>query len=119
MRGRSQIEGAVLAGRLGGQYAPPEPVPADEDFAGGKREPSAEDFRDGLAEQGTVGGHEDQVKIAHFQAFISGLSMAEILRVLDLPETNAAMPPAKIPTILSAVGLFWGNPGSNALYKEK
>ena len=83
--GRSRIEGAIPAERVGGQDATPEPVsvehdftggerePVEEDFAGGEPEPSAEDFRDGLAEQGMAGGHEHQVKNDQYQAFISGL----------------------------------------------
>ena len=47
------------------------------DFAGGEPELSAEDFRDGLAEQGTAGGLEHQDKMDQIQAFASGLSMAE------------------------------------------
>ena len=75
--GRSPIEGSIPAGKVGRQDATPEPVSTMHDFAGGEPEPSAEDFRDGLAEQGTAGGLEHQVKIDQFQAFISGLSMAE------------------------------------------
>ena len=56
-------------------------------------------YRDGLAEKGTAGGHEHQVKIDQFQALTSGLSMAERFRVLGLPEANAARRPAKKPTI--------------------
>ena len=70
-----------------------------------------QEFRDGLAEQGTAGGQEHQVKIDQLQASISGLSMAEIFRILGLPKVNAVRPPAKIPTIRSTVELSQGNPG--------
>ena len=60
-----------------GQDATSEPVSSMHDFAGGEPELSAEDFRDGLAEQGTAGGLEHQDKMDQIQAFASGLSMAE------------------------------------------
>ena len=41
--------------------------------------------------------------------------MAERFRVLGLPDVNAVRPPAKVPTIRSAVG----NPGSGALSRGK
>ena len=100
-----------------GHDATPEPVSVEEDFAIGKPEPSAGDFRDGLAEQGTAGGHEHQVKTDQFQAFISGLSMAERFRVLGLPKVHAVRLPANIPAIRSAIGLSRGNPESGALYR--
>ena len=56
MGGRSRFEGAVPAGRVGGLDATPEPVSVEQNFAGGEPEPSAEDFRDELAEQGTAVG---------------------------------------------------------------
>ena len=66
MRGRSRIQGAVPAGRVGGQDATAEPVSVKEDFAGVEPEPSEKCLPDGLAEQGTAGGHEHQVKIDQF-----------------------------------------------------
>ena len=140
---RSLIEGDVQAGRVGGQDATPEPVSVEHDFAGGEPEPvkenfaggepepvkenfaggepelSAEAFRDVLAEQGTAGGHEHQVKIDQFQAFISGLSMAERFRVLGVPEVHAVRPPVKTPSIRSAVELSQENPGPGALPRRK
>ena len=85
---RSRIEGAVPAGWVEGNDATPEPVSIEEDFAGEEPEPVARDFRDRLVEQDTIGWHVHQVKIDQFQAFISGLSMVERFRVLDLPEEN-------------------------------
>ena len=64
--GRSPIEGSIPAGEIGGQDATPEPVSAMHYFTGGEPEPSAEGFRDGLAEQGTAGGLEHQVKFFQF-----------------------------------------------------
>ena len=113
--GRSPIKGSTPAGKVGGQNATPEPVLAMHDFAGGEPEPSAEDFLDGLAEQGTAGGLEYQVKIDQFQAFISGFSMAERFRVLGLPEVHAVRPPVKTPSVRSALELSQENPGSCAL----
>ena len=84
-------------------------VSVEHDFAGGEPEPSAEDFRDRLAEQDTAGGHEHQVKVDQFQAFISGLSMAERFRVLGLPEVHAVRPPVKTPSVRSAVELSQEN----------
>ena len=66
MGGRSRIEGAVPAGRVGGQDATPQPVLVKEDFAGVEPEPSVKCFPAGLAKQGTAGGHEHQVKIDQF-----------------------------------------------------
>ena len=67
MGGRSRIEGAVPAGRVGGQDATPQPVSVKEDFAGVEPdEPSEKCFPGGLSEQGTAGGHEHQVKIDQF-----------------------------------------------------
>ena len=72
MGGRSRVEGAIPDGRVGGQGATPEPVLVVEDFAGGEPEPSSEDFRDGLAEKGTAGGHEHQVKMISFKRSFHG-----------------------------------------------
>ena len=113
--GRSRIEGAVPAKRVEGQDATPGPVSVEHDFAGGEPEPSAEDFRDGLAEQDTAGGLEHQMKIDQFQAFISRLPMSERFRVLGLPEVHTVRLPVKTPSIRSAVELSKKNPGSGAL----
>ena len=113
---RIRIEGAVPAGRVEGQDATSEPVSVEDNFAGGEPQLSAKDCRDGLAEQGTAGGHEHHVKIDQFQAFIPGLSLAERFRVLgSVANLMAARPSAKEPTIRSAVGLSRGNSGSGAL----
>ena len=117
MGGRSWIEGAVPAERFGGQGAPPKSISVEQAFADGKPEQSAEDFRDGLAEQSTAVGYEHQVKVGQLRGFILGLSKADKYRVLGLPEVHAVRPPAKIPANRSAVGLSRGNPGSGALSK--
>ena len=111
---RGRIEGAVPAGRVEGQDATPEPVSVEVNFAGDEPEPSAGDSRDGLAEQGTAGGYEHQVKLDQFQAFISGLSMAGRFRVVGRPEVNALRSPVKTPTFRSALELSQGNPGPGA-----
>ena len=118
MGGRSQIEGTVPVGRVGGQDAPPEPVLVEGDFAGGESGTSAEYLRNELAEQGTEDGHEHQVKNDQVQAFISKLSMAKRFRVLDLPEVHAVRPPVKTPSIRSAVELSQENPEPGALPKR-
>ena len=46
--------------------ATPQPVSVKEDFAGVEPDPSVKCFPGGLAEQGTAGGHEHQVKIHQF-----------------------------------------------------
>ena len=89
--------------------------PSREDFAGRESGPSAEDLRDGLAEQDTAGGLEHPMKIDQFEAFISRLSMRVRLRVLGLLDVHAVRPLVKIPTIRSDVGLPRGSPGSGAL----
>ena len=90
--------------------------PSGEDFADRESGPSAEELRDGLAEQDTAGGLKHQVKIDQFEAFISKLSMGERLRVLlGLPDVHAVKPPVKISTIRSAVGLPRGSPRSGTL----
>ena len=116
---RNRIEGGVPAGRVKGQDATPESVSFEEDVAGEEPEPSAGDFRDRLAEQGMAGGHEHQVKINQFQAFISGLSTAERFRVLGLSEVNAVSSPSTTPTIRSTVMPPQGNPEPGALSREK
>ena len=124
---RSRIEDAVPVSRVEGQDTTPEPVSVEHDFAGGRPETaeealaggelelSAEDFRDGLAEQDTAGGLEHQVKIDQLQTFIARLSMTERLRVLGLPEVHAVRPPVKTPSIRSAVELSEENPRPGAL----
>ena len=75
--------------RIEEKYATPKPVSIEEDSAGEEPEPFAGDFRDRLVEQDTTGWHEHEVKIDQFQAFISGLSMAERFRVLGLSEEDS------------------------------
>ena len=82
IRGRSRIEGVTPArkveerdttpGRVSVEqdFAGEKPEPVEEDLAGGESGSSAEDLRDGLAEQGTTRGLEQKVKIDQFQAFI-------------------------------------------------
>ena len=78
IKGRSQIEGAAPARKVEEQDTTPGPVSVEQDFAGEEPEaveedlagvesgPSAEDLREGLAEQGAPRGLEHQVKIDQF-----------------------------------------------------
>ncbi|CAN0455587.1 unnamed protein product [Ascophyllum nodosum] len=125
--GRNRIEGAAPARKAEGldttlgpasaglNFAGEEPEAVEEDFAGGESGPSAEDRPDGLAKRGSTRGLEHQVKIDQFQAFISRLPTAERLRVLGLPELHAVSPPAKTPSIRSAVELSKEDQVSDAL----
>ena len=101
--GRSRIEGAVPARRVEGQETTPEHVSVDQNFAGEKPEPVEEDFARGESEPSAEGfaegGHEHQVNIDQFRAFISGLFMAERIRVLGLPEVHAVRPLVKMPSV--------------------
>ena len=125
---RSRIEGAAPARKVEGQDTTPGPVSVEqnfageepesvkEDLAGGESGPSAENLRDGLAEEDTC-GLEHQVKIDQFQAFISRLSLAERLRVLVLPELYAVSSPVKTPSIRRAVELSKEDPVSDAVFR--
>ena len=127
IKGRSRIEGAAPARKVEEldttpglvlveqDFAGEEPEPVEEDPAVGESGPSAEDLRDGLAEQGITRRLEHQVKIDQFQAFISRLPRAERLRVLRLPELHAVSSPVKTPSTRSAVELFKEDPVSDAL----
>ena len=127
IKGRSRIEGAAPARKVEELDTTPGPVLVEQDFAGeepepveedpavGESGPSAEDLRDGLAEQGITRRLEHQVKIDQFQAFISRLPMAERLRVLRLPELHAVSSPVKTPSTRSAVELSKEDPVSDAL----
>ena len=129
--GRNRIEGAAPARKAEGldttpgpasvelDFAGEEPEAVEENLAGGKSGPSAEDRPDRLAEHGTTRGLEHQVKVDQFQGFISRLPMAERLRVLGLPELHAVSSPVKTPSIRSAVELSKEDQVSDALPRGK
>ena len=75
-----------------------------EDFAGREPGPSAEDLRDGLAEQDTTCRFEHQVKMISFKRSFQEF-LRQRLRVLGLP-IRAVRPPVKTPLFRSAVELF-------------
>ena len=86
IKGRSRIEDATPARKIERQVTTPGPAPVEQDFAGEEPEPADEtspvgslgyrrNLRDRRTKQSTTRGIEYQVKIDHFQAFISRLCM--------------------------------------------